>query len=137
MTEYEQIFGGADVTVKVADHATRTVADETVLVRTLTLAEWPLAIGRRAHADPHALVQMVTGKPRNWVECLAPPSFQLLCAEARRVNPDFFAYGAQQEAEALALVKAIPADVLAAAVAAQRGTSGSAGTSPTSPRRPG
>lgn len=137
MTEYEQLFGAVDVVVMVADHATRTVQSETVQVRTLTLGEWPSAVGLRAHVDPYGLVQVVTGKPRQWVDRLAPGSLGMICTEARRLNADFFSYGAQQEAEALALMRAVPADVLAAAVAAQQGTSGSAGTRQTSRRPPG
>jgi hypothetical protein len=110
-TRYETLFGGRKVSVQLADHAQQLVVDEEVFVRQLKVGEFPKFLPR--FGDEHALVEMYTGKPKEWVERLAPESFTRIAAIGEELNADFFAWCGRQRAAQIEQMQQFKPETLA------------------------
>lgn len=132
-TSYEALFGGLPTTVRVADHAARTITIQDVFVRVLPVGEYPRAYA--AYADEFALADLYCGQPAGWSRNLAPEDFSVICREGERLNADFFAWCERKLAREMAVARQVAPEMLdrALAKAAASGSSLSATTSRTSP----
>ena len=91
-------------------------------IRQFRLAEYEDAF--RAHDDEFALVARACGRTREFIQTLAPESYEQALATVREVNAHgFFAFAARRLERAAANLKQLPAELVEKMIERQKATS--------------
>lgn len=109
-TQYETLFGGTPISVRVANHQERRVEHEQLQIRQLPVSAYQQAFGSVENEE--AMVALFVDRPLEWVKRLVPEDYTRIAVEGGRLNADFFGYCDRRMEQQMAATRRIAPDLV-------------------------